>query len=71
MTTWTPIADAPRQEPLLFRSYARPGEAAVGIINALGEVWTLWGQDGIGFVPTHATPIPQLPHVSDVSPIVN
>ncbi len=71
MNAWMPIADAPRQEPLLFRTYARPGEAAVGIINALGEVLTLWGQDGIGFEPTHAMQIPQLPTVSAKTNTVN
>lgn len=65
MTEWIPITDAPRQTPLLFRTYARPGEAALGIVNALGEIVTLWGQDGIGFEPTHCTPIPQLPTVKE------
>jgi hypothetical protein len=71
MDNWTRIKDGPRQEPLLFRTYARRGEAAVGIINALGEICVLWGQDGIGFTPTHCMPIPQLPHVADVSSTVN
>lgn len=71
MDRWIRIADAPRQTPLLFRSYERRGEAAIGVVNSLGEICTLWGQDGIGFDPTHCMLVPDLPEPKTVSSAVN
>lgn len=71
MGKWISISDAPRQTPLLFRSYERRGEAAVGVVNALGEICTLWGQDGIGFEPTHCMLVPELPEPIAASNAVN
>lgn len=54
---WIKISEAPTQEPVLFRSTKWRGLAAVGILNALREVYTLDGRPGVGFIPTHCLPL--------------